>query len=268
MIRYAILLAALLCADPAFGKDRAPPALEDLLAIEPPRATETAFAGEKRRAAMRAAALGFGAQAGLARRGWEIAGLLERHADRLSTVYRFRALTLRVHGFAVMPPVLGETSRAFRLGRDGTRAATASRVLRILEPERIVSAAPHWRDFLVRAWSEPAPPASVLFPRDAEETVLWRGWLRDGWARGTALAEDVFAADLDRLNRAFEGLVRWRHAHLARMVSAPVLRIDRAAVSGNDRLLRIDETVAALGERARFDLRPEEWRALPMGAAP
>ena len=141
-------------------------------------------------------------------------------------------------------------------------------MLRILEPERIVSAAPHWRDFLVRAWSEPAPPASVLFPRDAEETVLWRGWLRDGWARGTSLAEDVFAADLDRLNRAFEGLVRWRHAHLARMVSAPVLHADRAAVSGNDRLLRIDETVAALGERARFDLRPEEWRALPMGAAP
>ena len=275
-MRYALLLAAVLClaADAAFGKDKAPPtleeppALEDLLAFEPPSATEPAFAGEKRRAAMRAAALAFGAQAGLARRGREIAGLLERHADRLSDVYRFRALTLRAHGFTVMPPVLAETSQAFRLGRDGTRAATASRVLRILEPERIVSAPPHWRDFLIRAWPEPAPPASVLFPRDEEETVLWREWLRDGWARGTALAEDVFAADLDRLARAFEGLVRWRHAHLARMVSAPVLHADRAAVSGNDRLMRIDETAAVLGEPARFDLRAEEWRVLPLGDAP
>ena len=269
-MRYAILLAAVLClaADAAFGKDKAPPALEDLLAFEPPSATETTFAGEKRRAAMRAAALAFGAQAGLARRGREIAGLLEHHADRLSAVYRFRALTLRSHGFTVMPPVLAETARAFRLGRDGTRAATAARVLRILEPERIVSAPPHWRDFLLRAWPEPAPPASVLFPRDAEETALWRGWLRDGWARGTALAEDVFAADLDRLNRAFEGLVRWRHAHLARMVSAPALHADRAAVSGNGRLMRIDETAAVLGEPARFDLRPEEWRVLPLGEKP
>ena len=269
-MRYAILLAALLCmgADAAFGKDKAPPALEDLLALEPARAIESTFAGGKRRAAMRAAALAFAAQAGLARRGREIADLLERHADRLSAVYPFRALTLRAHGFTVMPPVLAETSQAFRLGRDGSRAATASRVLRILEPERIVSAPPHWRDFLLRAWPEPAPPAAVLFPRDAEETALWRRWLRDGWARGTALAEDVFAADLDRLARAFEGIVRWRRAHLARMVSAPVLHAERAAVSGNGRLMRIDETVAALGAPARFDLRAEEWRALPMGEAP
>ena len=269
-MRYGLLLAAFLClaADAAFGKDGAPKTLEDLLALEPPRATETAFAGEKRRAAMRAAALGFGAQAGLARRGWEIAAMLERHADRLSAVYRFRDLMVRSHGFTVMPPVLAETARAFRLGRDGTRAATASRVLRILEPERIAGTPPHWRDFLVRAWPEPAPPASVLFPRDAEETALWRGRLRDGWARGTALAEDVFAADLDRLARVFEGLVRWRRAHLARMVSAPVLHADRAAVSGNGRLMRIDETVARLGEPARFDLRAEEWRVLPEGEMP
>lgn len=269
-MRYAILLASLLCmgASAASGKDKAPPVLEDLLALEPASGAEVTFAGEKRRAAMHAAALAFGAQAGLARRGWEIADLLERHADRLSAVYRFRALMLRIHGFTVMPPILGETARAFRLGRDGTQAATASRVLRILEPERIVSAPPHWRDFLIRAWPEPATPASVLFPRDAEETALWRGWLRKGWQRGTELAEDVFAADLDRLDRAFEGLVRWRHAHLAGMVTAPVLRADRAAVSGNGRLLRIDETVAALGERARFDLRSEEWQVLPLGEKP
>ena len=67
---------------------------------------------------MRAAALAFGSQAGLARRGWEIAAMLERHADRLSAVYRFRDLTLRVHGFTVMPPVLGETSQPS--GCDGT----------------------------------------------------------------------------------------------------------------------------------------------------
>ena len=270
MIRLRILFAALLClgVDAAFGEDGPPPTLEDLLALEPARETGTAFAEEKRRAAMRQAALGFGAQAGLARRGWEIAAMLERHADRLSAVYRFRDLMVHAHGFTVMPPVLGETSRAFRLGRDGTRAASARRVLRILEPERIVSAAPGWRAFLVRSWPVPERPAAVLFPRDTDETALWRGWLRDGWARGTALAEDVFAADLDRLNRAFEGLVRWRRTHLARMVSAPVLNVERAAVNGDGRLMRIDETMAGLGEPARFDLRPEEWRVLSIGDTP
>ncbi|MCY4405814.1 MAG: type IV secretory system conjugative DNA transfer family protein, partial [Rhodospirillaceae bacterium] len=156
--------------------------------------------------------------------------------------------------------------RAFRLGRDRVRAATARRVLRIVEPERIVSAVPHWRDYLVRQWPEAELPAAVLFPRSDAETALWRRWLREGWEHGTALADDIFAADLDRLNRVFEGLVQWRRANLAGMVSAPSLETERIAVSGHGRLIRIGETLAALGPPARFELRPGEWKPLPEGA--
>ena len=138
---------------------------------------ESGFAGEKRRSAMRAAALAFGSQGGLARRGWEIARMLERHGPKLSAVYRFRDLMLHYHGFTVMPPVLAETGRAFRLDRDGARAASARRVLRIVEPERIVSAVPHWRDFLLRDWPEAVPPAAILYPRDEAEARQWRRWL-------------------------------------------------------------------------------------------
>ena len=141
---------------------------------------------------MRAAALAFGSQGGLARRGWEIARMLERHGPKLSAVYRFRDLMLHYHGFTVMPPVLAETGRAFRLDRDGARAASARRVLRIVEPERIVSAVPQWRDFLMRDWPEAVPPAAILYPRDEAEARQWRRWLREGWRHGTALAADIF----------------------------------------------------------------------------
>ena len=65
----------------------------------------------------------------------------------------------------MLPPVLAETRQAFRLGLGQDRAASARRVLRIVEPERIVSAPPHWRDYLVRSWRTPVPPPAVLFPR-------------------------------------------------------------------------------------------------------
>ena len=194
--------------------------------------------------------------------------MLERHAPKLSAIYRFRDLMLNESGFTVMPPVLAGTDRAFRLDRDGAQAAGARRVLRIVKPERIVSAAPHWRDFLVRDWPEAAPPAALLFPRDRAEAAPWRRWLREGWERGAGLADDIFAADLERLNRAFEGLVLWRRANMARMVSAPSLETERTAVSGHGRLVRIDETVARLGAPARFDLRTERWKPLPEGDTP
>ena len=271
MTRFCLLLLALLClgADIAFGGSEPPPTLAALLETEAPEPAsdneESGFAGEKRRSAMRAAALAFGSQGGLARRGWEIARMLERHSPKLSAVYRFRDLMLHYHGFTVMPPVLAETGRAFGLERSGTQAARAERILRIVEPEKIVSAVPHWRDFLMRDWPEAVPPASILYPRDEAEARQWRRWLREGWRHGTALAADIFGADLERLNRVFEGLVLWRRARLAGMVSAPALETARTAVSGHEGLMRIDETVASLGDSARFELRPGEWKPLPEG---
>ena len=270
MTRFCLLLLALLClgADIAFGQEAPPPTLDALLGATIPEGGGShdgggSFAGEARLSAMRAAALAYGSRAGLARRGWEIAAMLERHGGRLSSVYRFRDLAVRKAGFTVMPPVLAETERAFRLGRDGVRAASARRVLRIVEPERILSAVPHWRDYLVRAWPMAEPPAAVLHPRGEAEDRRWRIWLREGWAHGTALADDIFAADLERLNRVFTGVVLWHRANLAGMVSSPSVETEHAASSGHGRLVRIDETRAALGPAARFELRPQQWKALP-----
>ena len=139
-----------------------PPALPDVVAAEPSRRIDAAFASEKRASAMRAAALSFGARAGLARRGWEISRMLEAHGPQLSGIFRFRELLLSEGGFTVMPPVAAETRQAFRLGRDGAQAASARRVLRSLSDARFVSAPPDWRDYLVRRWPEAEAPVSVL----------------------------------------------------------------------------------------------------------
>ncbi len=258
-------LLAALAAAPAAARD-APPSLDALLERPPPpAAAASAFAGERRRAAMRTAAVAWGSRAGLARRGWEIAGITERHAPQLSAVFRFRGLMLRRGGFLVAPPVVAATSRVLRV--EGDRAAHARRVVRILAPARIVPAPPHWRDFLTRSWADPSPPAAVLFPRTAAETRLWRGWIAEGWAAGRELADDVFAADLDRLAAAFEGMLLWRRFRSARMVSGPTVDVTVADVAGDGTSMRIAETVAALTEPARLVARPSEWLPVPAETA-
>lgn len=246
-----------------------PPTLAELYEVGPGSDAGTvSFAEEKRGEAMRLAAVAFGARAGLARRSWEIAGMVAGYERQMSRIYRFDQLVLKRSGFQVLPPVLGETRQAFRLSRTRTRAASAERVLRIVEAERIVSAVPHWRDFVVRRWRLAELPAAVLFPRDGEEGVRWRRWLREGWVLGRAQADDVFASDLDRLNRTFEGIVAWHRLREAAMVSAPVVLAERTGVSGGGRLMRIGEMVVRIADWAALNPRSEEWRVMHPRSAP
>ena len=247
---------------PTTGGAGEPPALSEIVERGPSRQIEASFAAEKRSSAMRAAALAFGARSGLARRGWEISRMLERHAPQLSSIFRFRDLLLTEGGFKVMPPVAAETSRAFRLGRDGVEAASAARVVRILSDARLVSASPDWRDYLMRRWAEAQAPVSVLFPRSQAERRRWEAWIAEGWREGVALADDVFAADVDRLSRDFQGILLWRRLRLARMATSPSVHLGDAPVSGGGKAMRIDEEFARLGEKARLVPRVSEWRPL------
>ena len=262
--RVAALAAAFLLPTSAGAAE--PPSLPEISEAAPSRELEADFAADKRSGAMRAAALAFGARAGLARRGWEISRMLERHGPQLSNIFRFRDLLLKEGGFTVMPPVAAETRRAFRLGREGERAATAARVVRILSRARFVSAPPGWRDYLVRRWPEAEAPVSVLFPRDRRERKRWRGWIAEGWREGVALADDVFAADVDRLSRDFQGILLWKRLALARMATAPSVELGNAPVSGGGRAMRIDEEFARLEGRARLVPRVSEW--MPLSEAP
>lgn len=261
-----VLLAAVMPAgaEPTVVVGTGP--LPSLQALKETRPAEEAGgeeerAAKRRGAAQRLAALAWASQAGLAYRGREIAALLEQRAKELSAVFDFRALMLDRDGFLVMPPVLAETRDAIRI-TDGM-AASARRVLRISAGERIVGAPPTWREWLEREWEPGRRPSPVLFPRDDAERERWERWLEEGWGRGVQLANDIYESDLERLEAAFVGVVRWHRLHQAAMVSAPETQSEHTAVSGHERLMRIGETVVRLDERARFNLAPREWKPAP-----
>lgn len=254
-------LVAGLCVASAWAEEVAPQDLGALLEAKPGSELSLEFGEEKRRDAMRAAALSYGAQGGLAHRSWEIErDVIAKHAENLDRLYGFRRLTETRHGFTVVPPVVGETQKAVRLGRNGRRAASAARVVRIMEPERLATAPPHWRDFLVRRWRQPEPPVSLLFPRDKAEKADWARWIGEGWQEGVKQADAIFAADLDRLNAVLEGIARWGTLHDARMVGAPVVQVSEAATAGDGQVMRVQEKRVRLGRPAELEVRARKWR--------
>ena len=176
----AVVFLLLLMAVPVRAADP-PHDLEALYEFTPAPGAAIPFAEEKRHSAMRLTALGFGARAGLARRSWEIGVMLERLSAPLSAIYRFGDLMLTEQGFTVLPPVLAETRQAFRLGLGQDRAASARLVLRIVEPERIVSAAPHWRDYWsARGGRPPRRPRCCFRVQVPRPRCGGNGWPRAG----------------------------------------------------------------------------------------
>lgn len=266
LVAVAVVMACL--AGSVAAAEKPPATLDEVLETKPGSERVVKFADERRRAAMRDAAISFGMQSGLVRRAFELAKVLDRYGRQLDRVYRFDRVLIEREGFQVLPPVVVETTQAFRRDEAGTRAATARRVLRIERPAEVVGRAPGWRSYFERSWESPRAPSAVLFPRSPEERALWREWVREGWAEGTRLAEDVFVADLDRLNRDFEGVVRWRVLEAQRMVTAPELAVTSRSVVGGGREMRVGERAIAIEAEARLNPLTDDWLVIEEAAWP
>lgn len=264
--RFRCLAGALAVAGAAVAAQ--PATLVEILETRPGDSRVVELADERRNSAMRDAALAYGMQSGLVRRAFEIRSLLDRHARQLDRVYRFDRLLIERDGFLIAPPAIAETTAAFQRGPQGMRAATARRVLRIERQSEVLGGPPGWRGYFERSWEKPRRPSEVLFPRTDEEIGRWRTWVREGWEDGVRLAEDSFAADLERLNRDFVGIVNWRILEAQRIVTSPDLAVmSRSVVGGGDEM-RLDEREITVRAHARLNPVTSDWVAIEEAAWP
>ena len=109
VLLFLLIAASVRASDP-------PPDLDALFEFAPAGGRAIPMPEAKRRSAMRLAALGFGARAGLARRSWEIGVMLERLSAPLSAIYRFGEVLER-WGARAGIGVLFLTNRRYRLHR-------------------------------------------------------------------------------------------------------------------------------------------------------
>jgi defect-in-organelle-trafficking protein DotC len=215
---------------------------------------------------------GIGLRAGIA---WQIANInkvIHQNERNLDSVYDFESLMIRQR---VVPAVISEARDLYN--QDGDLALRLSGAFyRIESQPRFSSVAPNWRAYLT--FPPPPPENTVTFnsmlPRDDQERDIWNKAVTDGWMQGVEQANLMLQAGLDRMNRDYTGMLRFRSFVIEGKISMPVIAAESIAVTKEGATMAVDETLLRITTLPAFNAKADAWRGfvvrsstLPVGGA-
>ncbi len=214
--------------------------------------------------ALKEAALSYGARGGLAWRTFQIQRRLAENEGDVSRIFNFsNVLIAAPSGLMIEPPVVTEAQKAVIVQSGGQNAAVADRVYRINRNARIVTAPRNWRAYLERDWGKVDPPPSALVPKNQEELDYWRKQLQTGWEEGIHQADDIFQADLDRLNTDYLGMLRYRELLAQGIITPPYATQEDRGVTGGGSEMRVGDRGLVITGPSKFNPKSERWITAP-----
>jgi defect in organelle trafficking protein DotC len=214
--------------------------------------------------ALKEAALSYGARGGLAWRTFQIQRRLAEQEGNITRIFNFNNLLIAApSGLVIEPPVVTEAQKAVIVSSGGQNAAVADRVYRINRNARIVTAPRNWRAYLERDWGKIDPPPLALNPKNDDELERWRKQLQVGWDEGVRQADDIFQADLDRLNTDYLGMIRYRELLAQGVITPPYATQEDRGVTGGGSEMRVGDRGLVITGPSQFNPKSERWITAP-----
>lgn len=210
--------------------------------------------------ALREAALSFGARGGLAHTSRQINKILQKRAAEFNRIYDFtKVMVPGPEGTMVLPPVISEARDTYEIENDGKVLRLADAVYEIIEQARFAPVAPLWHSYLVRDYGPPTPPPHALLPKNDGERDLWKRWVTEGWMQGVQQAHEIFQADLNRLERDFTGMVRYRQLHAQGKVNEVIAASTDLGVTGTGQDMRVNDRALRITREATLEMDASKW---------
>jgi defect-in-organelle-trafficking protein DotC len=199
-----------------------------------------------------------GAQGGLAWRSEQINCVLKRQQATLDQIYNFRSLMLKDD---IIPPVLEEGRDELTLN-DCESIRAADQIYRLVRPPCFVTAPPNWRDYIWMKFCVPETPDITLLPKCNDEAAAWNCYISIGWQQGVEQANQIFAENLSRLKRDFDGMLLYRKLLAQNMVTPPYVAKTDLGVTGNANELRINDRILRISATSELNANPETWKPI------
>jgi len=258
---FALAVATATSAGAQQASETPPPSLDDVLNLHAPSMDGVP---DLRAKMLADAARTVGFRAGMANRGLAIKAMLEGREQALDAMYQFGAL---IGPGGVLPPVIVEGRDLVAYAPDEMRSAT--RVYKILRHERFVSIPPTWRDYLYLGLlaSKVTWPPSEVQPKSKAEKKIWQDSARAGWDAGQKQAKAIFEANLNRLTRDYDGMIRYQILQQQGLISTTRVAESTRAVTGDTLEIKLNDRVRRITQKATLRPDPSTW-VDPPAAAP
>lgn len=249
------------------------PSLDDVLAkkiVKPKKDDDDKGSADKLRLpAMQETALAYGTRAGLAYETQRINKRLQANADLMTSDYNFQRLMIQGQdGAMIMPPIIVEAKDAWEAFDAGKTLRVADTVYEIVEPARFTSVAPMWQTYAIGHFDDPEKPPEALQPANEAELDHWNKWIRVGFAKGQEQAHDILKANLLRLQRDFNGMVRYRDLLEEKQVSSPVVAGTKFGTTGTGQDMRKGDGLYRITQDATLQVDTKGWDASATTLAP
>jgi defect-in-organelle-trafficking protein DotC len=208
--------------------------------------------------ALRETAMSVGARTGLYYRAQQINTFLKRDTKRLDTIFNFYGLILEHN---VLPPVLEESKTTLNLdSNDALRLSDHTYM--IVDQAKFITAPPTWRDYLWMNFDKPEVPNRTLLPGDSREKAVWNQFVTEGFNNGVAQANAIYAENVERLRRDYQGMMLYRKLLAQHMVSPPYVAKTDLGVTGNNNEMRINDRMLRITALPQLDLHTKNWQAV------
>lgn len=211
-----------------------------------------------RQQALREAATSLGARGALAWRSERINAALEKQASYLDQVFDFNQLLLKHN---VLPPIIVESQGNLNLDNNDT-IRTADKTYKIIADARFVTAPPTWRTYLWLDYKKPDLPDDSLLPQNQAEAQIWNFYLKQGWQNGLQQANEIFAANLNRLKRDYLGMVLYRKLLAQGMITSPMVSKADLGITGNAKQIRINDEIMRITAHSALQPDSSHWKAI------
>jgi defect-in-organelle-trafficking protein DotC len=212
--------------------------------------------------AMIETATAYGVRAGLAHETAQINKRMQANSAMLTKSYNFQALMiLGPNGSMITPPVISEAVDPWETFDGGKTLRVADTVYEIIDQSRFAPVAPMWQTYLITSFDEAPKPPEALLPQDDRELATWNKAIKQGWDKGREQAHDIYQANLDRLNRDFEGMVRFKKLLEEKKVSAPLVAVAPLGTTGTGQDMRVGDVGIRITQDPTLQVAPKKWDA-------
>lgn len=207
---------------------------------------------------LREAGMTVGAQGALARRSMDLNKMLHTRRKDFDQIFNFRALMLKND---VLPPVIAEGREILNVA-DPNTLRIADKNYTIIQQAHFTTNPPNWREYLLLDYEKPEVPDPTLLPRPNRDIEIdtWKQAVDQGWAQGEKQANQIFADNLARLKRDYQGMLLYRKLLNENMVSAPIVAKTNLGITGGGNDMTINDQIIRITNPSNLNPRGSEWQ--------